>query len=157
MGIGGPAYGLGAAAEGELFVTRELGLRIGASVRTGSISELPGQDLVSSLAGGLEWWPLPTSSVRPVGFGARADLLALHHQVTATIAGQSETQGRFIPGADLMLSVGFRLTDRVELVAGLGAEMAFGTTEIRTGSPPQTVATIPGLREVAEAGFRLGL
>ena len=156
MGIGGPAYGLGAGAEAGLFLTRDFGLRIGASVRSGSISELPGRDLVSSLAAGLEWWPLPTSSARPVGFGIRADMLALHHQVTATLAGQSETQGRFMPGADLLLSVGFRLTSRVELVAGLGAEMAFGTTEIRTGSPPQTVATIPALREVAEVGLRLG-
>jgi hypothetical protein len=156
MGIGGPAYGLGAGADGEIFVRRALGFRLGASVRTGSISELPGRDLVTALAGGLAWWPAPTSSVHPVGFGLRADVLALHHQVTTTISGQQESAGRFVPGADLLLSAALRLTSRVEVVASLGAEMAFGTTEIRTGSPPQTVATIPSLREVAEAGFRLG-
>ena len=156
MGIGGPADGLGAGAEGALFLARGWGVRIGASVRRGSISELPGRDLVSSLAAGLEWWPLPSSSARPVGFGIRADMLAVHHQVSSTIAGQSEAQGRFLPGADLLLAVAFRLTSRVELVAGVGAELAFGTTEIRTGSPPQTVATIPAWREVAEAGVRLG-
>ena len=44
MGIGGPAYGLGAGAEAELFLTRDFGVRVGASVRSGSISELPGRD-----------------------------------------------------------------------------------------------------------------
>lgn len=156
LGLGGPANGLGAGAEAELFLTRGLGVRIGASVRTGSISELPGKDLVSSLAAGLEWWPLPTSSDRPLGFGLRVDLLALHHQVSATTSLQPETQGRFLPGGDLLGAVALRLTSRVEFVAGLGAEMAFGTTEIRTGSPPQTVATIPAWREIAEAGLRLG-
>ncbi len=156
LGLGGPAYGLGAAAEGELFLTSDLGLRMGASLRAGSISELPGRDVASSLAAGLEWWPLPTSSARPVGLGLAFDMLALHHQVTATGAGQAESRGRFMPGADVLLSAGFRLTSRVEAIARLGAEMAFGTTDIRTGSPPQTVATIPALREIAEAGFRLG-
>jgi hypothetical protein len=156
IGIGGLAYGLGAGAECELFLARDLGVRIGAGVRIGSISELPGKDLVSSLAAGLDWWALPTSSSRSVGFGLRGDLLAIHHQVTATSAGQQEAHGRLMPGADLLLSAGFRLTSRVELVAGLGAEIAFGTTEIRTGSPPETVATIPALREVTEVGFRLG-
>lgn len=156
LGLGGPANGLGAGVEAELFLTRGLAVRIGASVRTGSISELPGEDLVSSLAAGLEWWPLPTSSDRPLGFGLRVDLLALHHQVSATTSLQPETQGRFLSGADLLGAVALRLTSRVEFVAGLGAEMAFGTTEIRTGSPPQTVATIPAWREIAEAGLRLG-
>jgi hypothetical protein len=156
MGIGGPANGLGGGAESELFLTRDFGFRIGASVRVGSISELPGRDLVSSLTAGLEWWPLPISSDRRMGFGLRADALALHHQVSATTAGQAESQGRFLLGADLLVVVALRLTSRVEFVAGVGSEMAFGTTEIRTGSTHQTVATIPALREIAEAGIRLG-
>jgi len=156
MGIGGPANGLGGGAEGELFLTGDFGFRIGASVRAGSISELPGRDLVSSLTAGLEWWPLPISSDGRMGFGLRADALALHHQVSATTAGQAESQGRFLLGTDLLVVVALRLTSRVEFVAGLGSEMAFGTTEIRTGSTHQTVATIPALREIAEAGIRLG-
>ena len=157
MGIGGPATGLGGGADGELFWARGFVVRVGASVRMGSISELPGRDLVSSLAVGLEWWPLPTLSVRRLGFGLRGDALAIHHQVSATIAGQSETQGRLVPGADLLVTAACRLTSRVEFIAGLGSEMAFGTTEIRTGSTYQTVATIPALREIAVAGLRLGL
>lgn len=157
MGIGGPATGLGGGADGELFWARDFMVRAGASVRIGPISELPGRDLVSSLAAGVEWWPLPTSSVRRLGFGLRGDALAMHHQVSATIAGQSESQGRLVPGADLLVTAAWRLTSRVEFIAGLGSEMAFGTTEIRTGSTYQNVATIPALREIAVAGLRLGL
>ncbi len=156
MGIGGPANGLGGGAEGELFLTRALGVRVGASARIGSISELPGNDLVSSLTAGLEWWPLQISADRRMGIGLRADALALHHQVSATTGGQAESQGRFLPGADLLVVGALRLTSRVEFVAGLGSEMAFGTTEVRMGSTHQTVATIPALREIAEAGIRLG-
>jgi hypothetical protein len=157
IGVGGPASGLGAGAEGVLCLDGTVALRVGASLRNGSLPELPGSDLVGTLAAGVEWRSRPASRGRPLALGIRADVLALRHEVRGTGAGgETETQRRVLPGADLLGQAVFRLAPRVEVVTGLGVEVAFGTTDIRMGNARVTVATIPALRPMAEAGLRVG-
>lgn len=166
LGIGGPARGLGAGADGVLFVRGNLSIRVGISLRGGSLPELPGTDFVGSLAAGLEWWPVLQSNTQMWGLGIRADALALSHQVRATGVGeQTEAQSRFLPGGDLLAQASFRLGSRLDLLLGFGSEVVLGNTDIRKGTggvtvppipPLRTVATIPPVRMLGQIGFRIG-
>jgi hypothetical protein len=157
-GIGGPAGGLGARLEGMLPVAASWSLRIGLSLRTGAVPDLPGgSDVVVALAGGVEWWPAALRLGRAVSLGVRADALALRHQVSgAVLAGQTENRGRLLPGFDLLAQALLRVGARIELLAAGGSEVAVGATEIRSGSTRVTVATIPALRLTGEIGVRVG-
>ena len=166
LGIGGPAGGLGAGADGVLFVQGNLSLRVGIGLRGGPLTELPGTDFVGSLAAGLEWWPVLQSNTQVWGLGIRADALALGHQVRAPgVGGQTETQSRFLPGGDLLAQASFRLGSSLDLLLGFGSEVVLGNTDIRKGAsgvtvapipPVRTVATIPPVRMVGQIGFRVG-
>jgi hypothetical protein len=81
----------------------------------------------------------------------------LRHQVSGAVAtGASQNRGRFLPGFDLLADAMMRITSRIDLLVAAGAELALGNTDIRTGSPPMVVTTIPAVQLVAEAGLRVG-
>jgi hypothetical protein len=157
IGVGGPAAGLGGRLEGTLSVANHWSLRLGLSARTGSIPALPGTDLVSALAGGVEWWPGSQSGARMARLGVRADAMALSHRVSgARVGGQAEEHARLVPGLDLLAQVALRVAARIDLMVAAGAEAALGKTEVRTGATLATVATIPPIRLTAELGLRVG-
>jgi len=111
--------------------------------------------VVASVGGGLEWWPLATSSTRRLGLGLRGGALLIRHQVFATTtAGGTESYGRFVPAAELIPMVAFAASKDVEILIGLGAEVAFGATEIRRGPELERVANIPPVRVVGQTGVR---
>jgi len=153
-GVGGPADGVGGALEGIVFPARTVGLRLGGGLRVGSIDALPGSHRVYAIAAGIEWWPIAEPRW---GLGLAADALALRDQVTRDGVGQTQTLGRFVPGADVIASAAINLAPSWQVLLGLGAEIAFGETEVRDGSAHVVVATIPPLRAVARIGFRVGL
>jgi hypothetical protein len=157
-GIGGPAAAVGASLHGVVPVATSWLLGVGLGLRAGSIPALPGSRVVvGTLGAGVEWWPAALQAGRIASLGLRADALAMRHQVSASvIAGRSETEGRFQAGVDVMAQLGLRIGARLQVLAAAGAEETFGTTEIRTGNPPVTVATIPALRLTAELGVRVG-
>lgn len=152
-GVGGPATGFGGAVEGLIGVASNVGLRFATSLRAGPIAALPGTHFVASLAGGLEWWGVHAGRW---SLSLRGDVLLLRHQVTRTASGEDESSGRFVPGADLVAATTLRLASGWEALVGVGAELAWGTTEIRDGTAHVVVATIPALRAIAQAGFRIG-
>ena len=152
-GVGGPAAGVGGSIEGVFAVANTVALRIAGGLRGGTIAALPGTHWVASLAGGAEWrhpisarWSLVT----------RADALLLRHQITRTRAGDEESLGRFVPGADLVAALDVHVASGFELLVGCGAEYSLGTTEVRDGTAHVVVATIPPLRAIAQVGFRVG-
>ena len=151
-GVGGPATGFGGTVEGVIGVASSVGVRLAAGLRAGSIAALPGTHFVASLAGGVEWWHPGAGRWR---LGLRGDVLLLRHQVTRIAAGDDESMGRFVPGGDLVAGTALRLASGFETLVGVGAELSFGTTEIRDGTAHVVVATIPALRAIAQAGFRV--
>ncbi len=157
IGVGGPAAGLGGRLEGTLAMTSHWSLRLGLSARTGSIPALPGTDLISALAGGLEWWPWSPGGGRTARLGFRADAMALSHRVNGSgVGGQPEEHARLVPGLDLLAQVALRVAARIDLMLAAGAEAALGKTEVRSGATLATVATIPPIRLTAELGLRVG-
>jgi len=154
LGAGGPDAGVGAAVEGLGFLTKTFALRLGASWRTGPLSELPGSDTVVTAGAGCELWLLGAGG--PASLGVRAGALAILHRVRADADdGRTETHDRWLPGGDLRIQSGVRLGRRAVWVLGAGAEVAAGSTEIRKGSDRLVVATIPPVTLVGETGFRL--
>jgi hypothetical protein len=148
--------GGGGALDAATFVVDGLAVRVAAAARYGQVTGAEGlsaSDLVMSLAAGLEWWPFLPEEARPVGVGLRADGLLIRHQVY----GSGDSAGRFVPGADLLAEIAFRLAPGLELGAGLGIEAAFGKTDVFVGedttTPPAT--TIFRVRAVGELGLRV--
>lgn len=171
----GPRFALGLAALGATGVAgdaRGIGLRIetifvlGASwslraALSGIVGPAPalmnGTDLSLTVAGGVEWWPLALRAGGVARFGIRGDAMVLRQQVSgAAIPGETESQGRFVPGFDLLAQAALRAGARIEVVAAAGGAVALGNTEIRTGSPPTVAATLPAFQLVAEVGLRVG-
>jgi hypothetical protein len=154
-GVMGAATGYGGVLDGALFVDPALSLRAGIGLRVGPVPELPGSDVTASIGAGLEWWPRPTTSRRRLALGLRAGVLLIRHQVFATAAdGGTESYGRFVPAAELMPLLAWALSDGVEVLFGAGAEVAFGTTDIRRGPELEVVARIPPVRVLGQAGLR---
>ncbi|MES1164971.1 MAG: hypothetical protein ABUR63_04385 [Verrucomicrobiota bacterium] len=152
VGLGGSGSGVGAAVEAVLPLGSTLAFRFAGEVRTGPVAALSGTDLVALVEGGLEWW---RARGERTGFGARADVMVLRHQVTGHAMGLTETHARVQPGAEIAGQVGLHLSARVDLVLALGLELAFGSTDLRTGTTPAVVATIPPLRAISQLGLRL--
>ncbi|MGH7327430.1 MAG: hypothetical protein ACREJX_03670, partial [Polyangiaceae bacterium] len=81
------------------------------------------------------------------------DVVGMHYALSRTgIGGTQESQGRWIPAADLTLEGTWFFTEPVGLVVAVGGEMTFGQTQVYLQNQP--VETIPSLRGVAEAGLR---
>jgi hypothetical protein len=154
-GVMGAATGYGGVLDGALFVDPAVSLRAGIGLRVGPVPDLPGTDVVASIGAGLEWWPRPTTSRRRLAVGVRAGMLLIRHQVFATVAaGGTESYGRFVPAAELMPLLAWALSDGLEVLFGAGAEVAFGTTDIRRGPELEVVTRIPPVRVLGQAGLR---
>ena len=150
------AFGVGGRVEALLRISGQWSLRIGIGARRATIAELPGHDYEGALSGGVEWCPAALSFGRTASLGLRADAIALRHDVRGTvIPGQPEQHVRYLPATDLLAQLAVRVARRLEIVAAGGVEAALGSTAVRTGETPVTVATIPALRLTAEAGLRV--
>jgi hypothetical protein len=156
-GIDGVAGGVGVAASGEVFVGRVLSMRAGAGAREGPLAAVGGTDLAAYARAGAALWPLPPTTAGRGVLGVRLDVLALHHGLSGeTPEHVKMRQGRWLTGMDLILEAGWRTSPTIELVAGLGVEVAFGVTDVFKGDCAGClVATLPLLRAIAEAGIRL--
>jgi hypothetical protein len=153
-GVDGIAGGVGAAASGEVFVARVVSLRAGVGARDGALPAVMGTDLAAYARAGASLWPLPPTSTGRAVLGVRLDVLALHHGLSGKSPGGLQLRrGKWLGGMDLILELGWRATRTLEVTAGLGAEVAFGVTDVLLGD--SVVATLPLLRGIGEAGIRL--
>jgi hypothetical protein len=154
VGAGGPATGLGAGLEGIGRLTNRLAIRLGASWRTGRLSELPGSDTVVSAGAGCEAWLVGAG--RTVSLGVRIGALAILHRVRADAdGGLAEARNRWLPGAEIRIQSSVRLGSNLVWMLGAGADAAAGSTEIRKGDDRVVVATIPPVTLIGETGLRL--
>ena len=152
-GIGGDATGVGGAARGQWFFLPDFSLRAGGGARGGSVSALAATSFTWFFAGGLSWHPSTPSRRHPFGLGGSLDLVGMHYGLSRTgTGGAQESQGRWIPAADLTLEGTWFFTEPVGIVVAVGGEMTFGQTQVYLQNQP--VETIPSLRAVAEAGLR---
>jgi hypothetical protein len=154
VGLGGSDSSAGAAVEAALPIGGTFDLHFAGEMRTGPVAALSGTDLMALVGGGLEWW---AAVGRRVAFGARTDVMVLRHQVTGHAMGLTETHTRTQPAAEIAGQLALRLSARIDLVFALGLELAFGSTDLRTGSTPAVVATIPLLRATSQLGLRVDL
>ncbi len=152
-GIGGDATGVGGAGRGQWFFLPDFSVRAGGGAREGSVSALGASSFTWFFAGGLSWHPSTPSRRHPFGIGGSLDVVGMHYALSRTgTGGAQESQGRWIPAADLTLEGTWFFTEPVGLVVAVGGEMTFGQTQVYLQNQP--VETIPSLRGVAEAGLR---
>jgi hypothetical protein len=153
---GGDFDSLGAAASVHWFPASWLGLRLGGGARAGNVQAAQATTLTLLGSAGAVLYPLRASASHPFGVWIRADYVLEHPSLTHFSAStpSSSTQQRWMSGMDALVGVEWRFSSEVGVLAGIGGEDVFSSTYVQVSGVP--VATLPPLRGVAEAGFRLG-
>jgi len=153
-GVGGPAQSLGATLHAEWAVRGSLSARAGALVSAGPVPGLDGQDTLVGLGAGVAFRPrVPEPGRHALGLGLTLEALGLYQDLSHRSGGGSalhegRVQGAVMAGGEASWAVSRAL----DLFAGLGAAVAFGTTDVTVAGRP--VATIPLFRPTAQAGLR---
>jgi hypothetical protein len=148
-GTGGGGDGVGAAAAAQWFPTQVVALRLGAGVLGGTV--VPKADAATLYllgTAGVALHPVRARLSRPFGLSLRVDYVGMRQSISHF--------DRWLSGVEGVVEGDWLFTPDVEVVLGLGLADMFAPTNIYVqgqGAPP--VATIPPLRAVAEAGFRL--
>jgi hypothetical protein len=106
------------------------------------------------LAAGLAWSPFGDVPTRRANLGVRSDL-ALFYESLGHLSSDDldrDRRGRFLPGADLVVEGSLRVLGDAAVVLGVGAELAFGHTDVYVHQ--RKVAVVPPLRLVTSVGLR---
>ena len=151
-GLRGTAAGLGASAALRLEWTGPLWARMFLAGRTGNIPEAQSSTRTAQLGAGLALALLPAT--HRFELGARFDVFASYfdasHLSEDDIA--PDLRSRWLPGGDLLVEGGVRVSGGAGLLLAGGLEGLLGKTEIYTHG--NRVAVVPPFRVVAELGFR---
>ena len=150
---GGDDASVGAVIAAQWSVLRPLALRIGGGARAGNIPAADATTLALVGSAGLVVHVVRATPSRRLGLWVRADYVASRLSVTHFEDAHPATLDRWVSGADALVGVDWRFTSEVGLVAGMGGEDLFSRTYVQVAAAP--VASLPPLRAVAEAGFRL--
>lgn len=153
LGIAGSAGGVGAAMGGRWYASSALALRAGGDVRLGEIGPARASLTTLSLGAGGVWRMFATDGPKPFELGLRADVLLVEQSLHRSSAGTTASRSRWISGADLLFETDWFFTRQLAIVGAVGAELAFGPTEVNVGA--DTVAVLPVARAVANLGFRV--
>ena len=155
VGIAGDATGAGGGGAVGWLVTEGLSLRLGASERAGSINAAEATVSTLLLDGGLTWHPWRTTPSRPLGLSLRAGYLVVRQAATHFDSDDPEpvTQARWLSGVEAVAEGSWALSSEIQALVGLGFEDVFAPTHVNVRNVE--VATLPPLRAVGEAGFRL--
>jgi hypothetical protein len=152
-GIGGTGSGFGASLAGRWLFAPSLALRLAAGLRRGDIPEASATSEMEFVGLGLAIEAPVTRSSR-FSVGGRASALLLRHEVDHLSADDSlpDRKSRLIPGADAVFESGWRFSSSAGVVAGVGAELALGHTDVLVKG--KEVAEIPPLRGLVELGIQ---
>ena len=151
-GLQGTAAGLGASAALRLAWSGPLWARVFLAGRTGNIPEAQASTRTVQLGAGL------ALALFPVGhrfqLGARVDAFANYFDASHLSEDdvRPDRRSRWLPGADLLVEGGVRLSGGAGVMLATGLEALAGKTEIYTHG--NEVAVVPPFRAVAELGFR---
>jgi hypothetical protein len=145
----GPASAIGGSGGIRWWPSRHFGVRAAFGARTGKLEEVDGTATAFFGAAGPGY---RVSVGRMLELAVRADLVFFRYSVTRVNNGFDTMRGRWLGAADLLLEAGLALGSRTAIVAGVGGELAFGSTAVNVGGV--TVADIPVGRGIAELGGR---
>ena len=152
-GIGGTGSGFGASLAGRWLFAPLLALRFAVGVRRGDIPEASATSEMEFAGIGLAFQS-PVTPGSLFSLGGRSSALLLRHEVDHLSADDSrpDRKSRLLPGADVVFESGFRFSSSAGIVAGVGAELALGHTDITIKD--KQVAEIPPLRGLVELGIQ---
>ncbi len=155
VGLGGDATGAGGGGAVGWVVADALSLRLGASERAGSLNIAEATVFMLLLNAGVSLRPWRATRSRPFGVSVRADYLVVRQSATHFDADDPApvTRARWLSGLDAVADVSWVLSTEIEALIGAGLEEVFVPTYINVRD--MHVATLPALRAVGEAGFRL--
>jgi len=147
-GVGGPAGSVGGEIGARARFVSTLEGRFALGARIGEIQSIGATTSTFSVSTGLAFHARASSWLR---LGARADAFLARTTVTRAAFEQgTERRSRFLPGADLLLEATLHVTESTAILAALGAEMSFGTTDLVVDGT--TVSTIPYLHALGQLG-----
>jgi hypothetical protein len=154
VGIDGDADGIGGAFALRRTLVPSLAARVEVSGRTGVLQVAEATALSLHAGAGLCWNPLGNPATHRVDLGLRADVGVFFESLSHLSSDDAERvrRARLLPGGDLMLEASVRVFDTAALVLGLGAELAFGRTDVYVHET--RVSVIPPLRLVSSLGLR---
>jgi hypothetical protein len=154
LGVNGNADGLGGGFAVRRALSPSLALRAELAGRTGTVQAAQATSLSARLAAGLAWSPFGELPARRANFGIRSDV-ALFYESLGHLSSDDldrDRRGRFLPGADLVLEGSVRVLGGAAAVLGVGAELAFGHTDVYVHQ--RKVAVVPPMRLVTSVGLR---
>ncbi len=147
--LGGGATSAGGAGAIRWWPVSRVGFRAAMGARAGALTEVDASTMTLFAAAG-PGYRVPIG--RSLELGARTDFVFLQHSVTRRHPIATTTHARWLAAVDLVVEASLSFGPHAALVAGLGAEVAFGTTAVSVGGVP--AADIPPARAIAEAGAR---
>ncbi len=156
VGAGEPQAAFGGGAAGLWFPSPRWALRVGLDARTGRIVDAQTDTFWTSLSVGVGWSFVQARGAVGVDLGLRVDA-GIARQALTHFSSDDLTpveQVVWMPVADSMLEVRFRLTPGLAIVAVGGAELAFTATDIYVHG--QLRATLARVRVVTSLGISAG-
>jgi hypothetical protein len=143
---GGDATGIGGGLALRILLDAHFAVIGSGGVRVGSDSSAQATPLILFVGAGLGWRAMGEDA--RFRFGFRLDGFGMRESLSRTGAG---AQARWVPAADLLAEGILRMTQGAGVVLGVGAESAFGTTDVFVRG--QKVSTIPPLRFIGVLGI----
>jgi hypothetical protein len=162
LSMGGEgAGGGGGGVAGYWFPLSRFSVRIGASLRAGSIGLVPSSTLTGAVSVGAGWHPLRATPSHPLGLSVRVDYLALYQSLQPTGYAVGTGNGaaasladRWLSGIGEVVDLSWLLSAELEALVGLGLEEASGSTYVQVQGAP-AIASFPPVRALGEAGLRV--
>jgi hypothetical protein len=153
LGVGDNGGGAGGALDFRVRLDPTFAIRFGGGARAGQ--DPPAQVVTRFYYGaaGIAWTAWTAQNAR-VALGLRWDALLIRTDFAHLSTSQTgtESDGKWIPGADLLFEAAYFITRGAAISAGVGAEATFGKTDILVGG--RRINTIEPLRPLLELGIR---
>jgi hypothetical protein len=118
----------------------------------GTVAEADATTLYLLGTAGVALHPVRARPGRPLGLALRVDYVGMRQSISS-LRFSGEGHDRWLSGVDGVVEGDWLFAPDVEVVLGLGLADLFLPTYVDVQSA--TVATIPPVRALAEAGFRL--
>jgi hypothetical protein len=153
LGVGDNGGGAGGALDLRVGLGPTFALRFGGGARAGQ--DPPARVLTRFYYGaaGIAWSVWSARSAR-AALGLRWDALLVRTDFSHLSTGPigTEHDGKWMPGADLLLEATYFITHGAAIAVGAGGEATFGKTDLLVGG--RRINTIKPLRPLLELGLR---
>lgn len=150
MGVGGEADGFGAELGATIAITRSFDVRASMGATRGALTSSNARLTVMRPRVGAGW---TVAVLGPVSMALRLDVGPCFHLVESHANASPSTGSRWVPAATPAGEIQWRLAPAFEILAKVGAEVAFGTTRVLVADEER--GTIPAVRLVGQTGVRL--